>query len=163
MGRRTYEIWASFWPSATHPIANIFNKAAKYVVTKSLTTLDWEHSHPLGGDVVDEIGQLKASDGPELHLWGSSKLLHTLLAARLIDEFTVFVYPVVLGKGKRLFKEGVPPFGLSLVESRSTSKGILVNTYRTAGLLVDMSAQPDHPSDVELARRKKLAAEGRQK
>ncbi len=110
---------------------------------------------------MDEIRRLKASDGPELHIWGSSQLLQTLIAAELVDEFRVWVYPVVVGKGKRLFEEGVPAFGLTLVESRSTSKGILINTYRPAGPLPDMSAQPDNPSDVELARRKKLAAEDR--
>ncbi len=161
LGRRTYEIWAAFWPYANHPVASAFNKAAKYVVTKSLGSLDWANSHRLGGDVVDEIRRLKASDGPELHIWGSSQLLQTLMAAELVDEFRVWVYPVVVGKGKRLFEEGVPAFSLTLVESHSTSKGILINTYRPAGPLPDMSAQPDNPSDVELARRKKLAAEDR--
>ena len=159
LGRRTYEIWAAFWPHANHPVANAINKAAKYVVTNSLGSLDWENSHRLGGDVVDEIRRLKASDGPELHIWGSSELLQTLIAAQFIDEFRVWVYPVVLGKGKRLFEEGVPAFGLALVESRSTSKGVLINTYRPAGPLPDMSTQPDNPSDAELARRRKLAEE----
>src|SRR5579872_2688297 len=94
-----------------------------------------------------------------LHVWGSSELLQTLIAAQLVDEFRLWTYPVVLGKGKRLFEEGVPTFGLTLVESRSTSKGILLNTYRPAGPLPDMSAQPDNPSGPELARRRKLAAE----
>jgi dihydrofolate reductase len=161
LGRRTYEIWAAFWPYANHPVASAFNKAPKYVVTKTLSSLDWANSHPLGGDVVDEVRRLKASDGPELHVWGSSELLQTLIAAQLVDEFHVWIYPVVLGKGKRLFEEGVPPFGLTLVESRSTSNGILINTYRPAGPLPDMSAQPDNSSDVELARRGKLAEEDR--
>jgi dihydrofolate reductase len=161
LGRRTYEIWAVFWPNANHPVATAFNKVPKYVVTKSLSSLDWANSHKLGGDVVDEIRRLKASDGPELHVWGSSELLQTLIAAQLVDEFRVWIYPVVLGKGKRLFEEGVPPFGLTLVESRSTSKGVLLNTYRPAGPLPDMSAQPDNPSAAELARRKKLADEDR--
>jgi dihydrofolate reductase len=110
---------------------------------------------------VEEIRRLKTSDGPELHIWGSSELLQTMIAAQLVDEFCVWIYPVVLGKGKRLFEEGVPAFGLTLVESHSTSKGVLLNTYRPAGPLPDMSAQPDNPSDIELARRKKLAAEDR--
>ena len=137
LGRRTYEIWAAYWPSADHPIANVFNKVAKYVVTKSLNTLDWANSHPLGGDVVDEIRRLKASDGPDLHIWGSSELLQALMAAQLVDEFRLWIYPVVVGKGKRLFEEGVPAFGLTLVESRSTSKGVLMNTYRFSGPLPD--------------------------
>jgi dihydrofolate reductase len=159
LGRRTYEMWAVFWPHAEHPVANALNKAAKYVVTKSLGSLEWENSHRVGGDVVEEIRRLKESDGPELHIWGSSELLQTLMAAQLVDEFRVWVYPVVLGKGKRLFEEGVPAFGLALVESRSTSKGILMNTYRRVGELPDMSAQPDNPSEEELARRRKLAEE----
>ena len=159
LGRRTYEIWAAFWPHANHPVANAINKAAKYVVTNSLGSLAWENSHRLSGDAVDEVRRLKASDGPELHIWGSSELLQTLMAAQLVDEFRVWVYPVVLGKGKRLFEEGVPPFGLTLVESRSTSKGVLLNTYRPASPLPDMSAQPDNPSEAELARRKKWEAE----
>jgi dihydrofolate reductase len=159
LGRRTYEIWVAFWPYADHPIASAFNKAEKYVVTKSLGSLDWANSHQLSGDVVDEIRRLKASEGPELHIWGSSELLQTLISAQLVDEFRVWIYPVVLGKGKRLFEEGVSAFGLTLVESRSTSKGVLINTYRPAGPLPNMSAQPDNPSDTELARRRKLAEE----
>ena len=161
LGRRTYEVWAVFWPYATHPVANAFNKAAKYVVTRSLGSLDWENSHPLSGDVVEEVRRLKESDGPELHLWGSGQLLQTLVAAQLVDEFRLWVYPVVVGKGKRLFEEGVPAFGLTLVESRASSTGILMNTYRPVGPLPDLSAQPDHPSDAELARRRKHSEEDR--
>ncbi len=159
LGRRTYEIWAAFWPHANHPVANAFNKAAKYVATKSLRSLEWENSHIIGGDAVDGIRRLKSSDGPELHIWGSSQLLQSLIAAELIDEFRLWIYPVVLGKGKRLFENGVPPFSLTLVESLSTSKGILMNTYRPVGPLPEVSPQPDNPSDAELARRRKLAAE----
>lgn len=159
LGRRTYESWAAFWPTANHPVAERLNKVAKYVATKSLASLAWENSHRLGGDVVEEVRRLKASEGPELHVWGSSKLLQSLMEARLVDEFCVFVYPVVLGKGKRLFEAGVPPFGLSLVESQSTSKGVLINTYRTVGPLADSSDQPDTPSEAEVARRKRIAIE----
>jgi dihydrofolate reductase len=162
LGRRTYEIWAAYWPHAYHPVANAINKAAKYVVTNSLDTLDWANSYPLRGDAIDEIRRLKSSDGPDLHLWGSSQLLQTLLAAQLtdglIDELRVWIYPVVLGHGKRLFEAGTPPFTLTLVESLPTSNGILINTYRPSGPLPDMSAQPDNLSEAELTRRKKLAA-----
>lgn len=160
LGRRTYEIWAAFWPYAgDHPIANAFNKAAKYVVTNSLSSFDWANTHGISGDAAEGVRRLKASDGPELHIWGSSQLLQTLIAAQLIDEFRVWVYPVVLGKGKRLFEEGVPPFGLTLVESRCTSKGVVMNTYRPVGPLPTSPLQPGNPSVAELARRKKLAAE----
>jgi dihydrofolate reductase len=162
LGRRTYEIWAAFWPFAgDHPVAKSFNKAAKYVVTNSLDSFDWVNTHRLSGDVVAAVRRLKASDGPELHIWGSSQLLQTLIAAQLVDEFRVWIYPVILGKGKRLFAEGLPPLGLTLVESRPTSKGVLLKTYRTVGPFTTGSPQPDNPSDAEQARRKKWAAEDR--
>jgi dihydrofolate reductase len=160
LGRRTYEIFAAFWPYAgDHPIANAFNKAGKYVVTNSLDRFDWVNTAGISGNAVDEVRRLKASDGPELHVWGSSGLLQTLIAAQLIDEFRVWIYPLVLGKGKRLFESGVPPCGLTLVESRSTSKGVLLNTYRPAGALAMASPQSGNPNDAEQARRKKLATE----
>jgi dihydrofolate reductase len=141
LGRRTYEIWAPYWPHAgDNPIAKAFNKATKFVVTRSLDKLSWEGSQRISGDAVGEIRRLKASDGPEMHIWGSSELLQTLIAADLVDEFRVWVYPVVLGKGKRLFENGVPPRGLTLVESRSTTKGVLLNTYRPAGPIPKGSA-----------------------
>jgi dihydrofolate reductase len=134
LGRRTYEIFAAYWPSqGDNPIARAFNKATKYVVTRSLDHLDWETSLPIGGDVVDQVRRLKASDGPELHIWGSSELLQTLIAAELVDEYRIWVFPLVLGEGKRLFENGVPPRGLALVETRSTPKGVLINTYRSGG------------------------------
>jgi dihydrofolate reductase len=159
LGRRTYEIFAAYWPYAgDNAIAKAFNKAKKYVVTNSLDRFDWVNTQPIRGDAVDGIRRLKASDGPELHIWGSSKLLQTLIAAELVDEFRVWVYPVVLGKGKRLFENGVPPRGLNLVEARSTPSGVLLNTYRPAGPL-PKGSNPDNPSEAELARRGKLAAE----
>src|SRR5437016_2391159 len=87
LGRRTYEIFAAYWPYQDGPIAKAFNKTTKYVVTRSLDPLEWKTSQPIGGDVVDEVRRLKASDGPELHVWGSSKLLQTLIAADLVDEY----------------------------------------------------------------------------
>jgi dihydrofolate reductase len=134
LGRRTYEIFSAYWPHAgDNPIAKAFNKATKYVVTRSLDQLDWENSLHIGGDVVDGVRRLKASDGPALHIWGSSELLQTLIAAELVDEYRIWVYPLVLGEGKRLFENGVPPRGLSLVATQNTSKGVLLNTYRPAG------------------------------
>ena len=135
LGRRTYDIFAGYWPNQSGRIAKAFNKATKYVVTRSCDQLDWKTSQRIGGDVVDEIRRLKASDGPVLHIWGSSELLQTLFAADLVDEYRLWVAPVVVGKGKRLFENGVPPRGLSLVATRSTPKGVLINTYRLAGAL----------------------------
>jgi dihydrofolate reductase len=133
LGRRTYQIFAGYWPKQSGSIAKAFNKATKYVVTRTLDRLDWKDSQRLSG--VDDVRRLKESDGPELHIWGSSNLLQTLTASDLIDEYRFWIAPVVLGKGKRLFESGVPPRGLSLVATRSTPKGVLVNTYRPAGPL----------------------------
>ena len=133
LGRRTYEIFAAYWPHQDNAIAKAFNKATKYVVTRSLERLGWKNSQRLGGEVVDAVHRLKASDGPELHVWGSGELLQTLIAAALVDEYRLWVFPVVLGEGKRLFENGVPPRGLSLVATGSTPTGVLFNTYRPAG------------------------------
>jgi dihydrofolate reductase len=136
LGRRTYDIFASYWPNhGDNPIGKAFNKATKYVVTHSLDQLAWKESQRIGGDVVDELRRLKASDGPELHVWGSSELLQTLIAAELVDEYHLWVFPLVLGEGKRLFEHGVPPRSLSLITTRSTPSGVLLNTYRPAGPL----------------------------
>ncbi|MFZ0031988.1 MAG: dihydrofolate reductase family protein [Candidatus Cybelea sp.] len=133
LGRRTYEIFASHWPNQRdNPIGKAFNKATKYVVTRSPGRLDWENSQHIGGDVADEVRALKASDGPALHVWGSSELLQTLIAAELVDEYRIWVFPLVLGEGKRLFENGVPPRRLSLVATLSTPSGVLLNTYRPA-------------------------------
>jgi dihydrofolate reductase len=131
LGRRTYDIFAAYWPKqGDNPIAKAFNKATKYVVTRSLDQLDWEHSQHIGGNLLDEVRRLKGSDGPALHVWGSSELLQTLIAAELVDEYRIWVFPLVLGEGKRLFENGIPPRGLCLVATRSTARGVLLNTYR---------------------------------
>ncbi len=133
LGRRTYEIFASYWPNhGDNPIGKAFNNATKYVATRSLDRLDWANSQRLGGDVVDEVRRVKASDGPMVQIWGSSKLLQTLIAADLVDEHRLWVFPLVLGEGKRLFESGVPPRVFSLVATESTPKGVLLNTYRPA-------------------------------
>jgi dihydrofolate reductase len=119
-----------------NPIRKAFNRATKYVVTRSLDRLDWENSQHIGGDVVDEIRRLKTSDGPALHIWGSGELRQTLLAADLVDEYRVWIFPLVLlGEGKRLFENGAPPRCLSLVDTSKTPRGVLLNTYRAAGPL----------------------------
>src|SRR6185369_44650 len=100
-----YEIWTSYWPHhGDNPIGKAFNRATKYVVTRSLRQLDWKNSRRIGGDVVAELRQLKAGDGRAIHVWGSSVLLQTLIAADLVDEHRVWIFPLVLGKGKRLFE-----------------------------------------------------------
>jgi dihydrofolate reductase len=137
LGRRTYQIFAGYWPhqEGDNAIAKAFNKARKYVASRSLDRLDWERSQKIGGDIVGDLRRIKASDGPDLHVWGSSELLQTLIAADLVDEYRMWVFPVVLGEGKRLFGHGLPPRALALVATQSTPKGILLNTYRPVGPL----------------------------
>ncbi|HEX2100678.1 MAG TPA: dihydrofolate reductase family protein [Candidatus Synoicihabitans sp.] len=160
LGRRTYEIFAAYWPYVGEDfIARAFNRAAKFVVTQTLDRLDWATSYPLRGDAAEQVRQLKATAGPDLHIWGSSRLLQTLVAADLVDEFRVWSYPLILGSGKRLFETGLPPRALTLVDSRRGSKGVLLNTYRPAGSLPARAEQSDDPSAAERARRQKWATE----
>ncbi len=160
LGRRTYEIFAAYWPyHGDNPIGRAFNQATKYVVTRSLRQLDWENSRRLGGDAPDEVRRLKASAGPTLQVWGSGELLQALIAADLVDEYRLWVAPLVLGQGKRLFENGVPPRGLTLVDTRRTPSGVLLNTYHPAGPLPRESGPQEAPSEAELVRRRKLVAE----
>lgn len=135
LGRRTYDIFASYWPlHDDDPIGKAFNKAKKYVATHTLDHLDWNNAQILR-DVVEEVGRLRAAEGPEIHIWGSSNLLQTLISAGLIDEHRLWIAPVVLGGGKRLFENGIPAGSLSLVDTKVTSTGMIINTYRPAGAL----------------------------
>jgi dihydrofolate reductase len=134
LGRRTYDIWAGYWPHhGDNPIGEAFNRVTKYVVTHRPGDVGWEKSQPISGDIVKELRRLKTSTGPEFHLWGSSNLLQTLIAADLIDEHRLWIFPVVLGKGKRLFENGVPPRTMTLVDSSHTPSGVFINTYRPGG------------------------------
>jgi dihydrofolate reductase len=141
LGRRTYDIWTAYWPHhVDNPIGEAFAKATKYVATRSQGKLGWKVSKRIGPDAVDGVRKLKASKGPPLQVWGSSDLLQSLIAADLVDEYRLWVFPVVLGEGKRLFEPGVPPRGLSLVATQSTASGVLLNTYRPAGPVRKASA-----------------------
>lgn len=160
LGRRTYEIFAAYWPYAgDNPIANAFNKATKHVVTRSLDHLDWAKSVRIGGDVAQEIARLKAGEGPDIHVWGSAELLQTLTATGLIDEYRFWIYPLILGHGKRVFEPGTPARALTLIDTKTDSTGVMFNTYRPAGPVKPGSFAPDAPSAAERARRRKLAAE----
>jgi len=131
LGRRTYDIWASYWPlHGDNPIGKAFNRATKHVATRRRDRLDWENSQRIDGDVVAKLRRLKKTKGPALHVWGSGKLLQTLIAADLVDEYRFWIAPVVLGTGNRLFEKGVPPRRLALVGTQSTTTGVLINTYR---------------------------------
>jgi dihydrofolate reductase len=134
LGRRTYDIFAEYWPKqGDNPVTEGFDRAVKYVVTHRPDDLNWKTSKAIGGDVVEAVRDLKASEGRELHVWGSHEVLQPMLGAGLIDECRLWIAPVVLGQGKRLFERGVPATGLELVEARQSSTGVMLNTYRPAG------------------------------
>ena len=135
LGRKTYEIFAAYWPGQPddHPIAKTFNAAKKYVASRTLTKLDWNNSTLLRGDVVSAIVALKAQPGPDLQMIGSGNLIQTLQAASLIDEYNVWTFPVVLGRGKRLFSETARPSTLRLVRSLVSTTGVVMSTYVPGG------------------------------
>ena len=121
LGRKTYDIFAAHWPyviDPNDPIAGIFNRVTKYVASRSNPKLTWQNSQLLGENVVASLKALKGEDGRELLVQGSSNLLQTLWRNGLIDELSVLIFPVVLGKGKRLFGEGAIPAGLKLIKSQ---------------------------------------------
>ncbi|MXX47436.1 MAG: dihydrofolate reductase [Chloroflexi bacterium] len=132
-GRRTYDVFASHWPhvGGDDPVAARLNGGHKYVVTRSEGhPLPWAESTRLTGDVVAGIKSLKSGDGPLIQVHGSSELIQTLLAHDLIDEFRLWVFPVVVGQGKRLFADGVAPGNLELVRTGSTRNGVVMAIYR---------------------------------
>ena len=137
LGRKTYEVFAGFWPNAPEEAGGKpLNDATKHVASRTLTTLDWANSVLIEGDVPQAVAALKQQDGPELQVHGSSNLLQTLLRYELIDEFHLHTFPVVVGGGKRLFGEGTTPSGLKLVDSRTTSTGVVSGTYVPTGPIV---------------------------
>jgi len=133
LGRKTYDIWADYWPKQTGDIADPFNKTTKYVVSHEQLTLDWKNSVLIDGDVVTKIKELKQQDGPMLQVQGSGNLIQTLLQNDLVDELWLKTYPVLLGKGKKLFAEGVKPAAFELIESKTTPKGVIFANYKRAG------------------------------
>jgi dihydrofolate reductase len=159
LGRRTYEIFAAYWPDRDGPIADPFNAAAKYVATSSDEPLAWANSVKLQGDAMDAVARLKQGEGPDLLTQGSATLVRSLLAAGLVDELLLAVFPVLLGKGKRWFGEDAKPGEWRLAETLSSTTGVLVSRYRPAGPVRTGSFASDAPSGAELARRAKLKAE----
>jgi dihydrofolate reductase len=131
LGRKTYEIFAAFWPHTDAPGAEELNNATKHVASTTLTALEWENSKLIEGDVAEGVRALKAQDGSELQVHGSAKLIQTLLEHGLVDEFRLKIFPLVLGKGKRLFDGGAIPAGLELTSSQTTPGGVIAATYRT--------------------------------
>ncbi|MGX1880615.1 dihydrofolate reductase family protein [Streptomyces sp. NPDC055287] len=136
LGRRTYEIFADYWPKVTDendPVASRLNNLPKYVVSRTLDTADWNNSSVVTGDLVEEVGRLKAQPGRELQIHGSGELARSLMRHDLIDEYNLLTYPVVLGAGQRLFADGGLPTSFELTASTTTEAGTAIHTYRPAG------------------------------
>ena len=153
LGRKTYEIFAAHWPHTDAPGAEPLNTATKHVASTTLTQLEWENSTLIEGEVPAGVRALKQQDGPELQVHGSANLIQTLLEHGLIDEFRLWTFPLVLGKGKRLFDGGTVPAGLELARSQVSSTGVTMGTYRTGAEIKSGSFAAETPSEAELARR----------
>jgi dihydrofolate reductase len=142
LGRRTYDQWAGFWPKVKGgPFADHINAATKYVATHRPDSLGWGPVRDLGPDVIEGVRRVKSTDGADLVVWGSSTLTSVLLEQGLVDEVVLFVYPVLLGPGKRFFSDHADPRELALVSSKTTPTGVVANTYRYVGAL-----QADSPA-----------------
>ena len=137
LGRRTYDIMAAYWPQAPEETGSkVFNDATKYVASHRPLTPEWSNSVPIEGDAAEGLAKLKQEDGPELQVHGSANLIQTLLAHDLVDEYRLWVFPVVLGSGKRLFADGAVPSALRLVDSKVSKTGVFIGTYEPAGEIV---------------------------
>jgi len=163
LGRKTYEIFEAHWPNqpADDPTARTLNAARKHVATRTLQTLEWNNSTPLRGDVAAAVAALKSQSGLDLQIIGSGNLIQTLQAAALIDEYHVWTFPVVLGRGKRLFEAGAKAGALRLVASHASTTGVVMSTYVPAGDIPLGSFAQAEPSAKELDRRARLMREAR--
>src|SRR5215204_3113924 len=145
LGRGTYEIFAAHWPYDEGPIADHLNGTRKHVASTTLDHLDWSNSVLIGGDVAEYVTGIKLQDGPEIQVHGSPGLIQTLLEHDLIDEFRIWIFPVLLGTGKRCFGTGTIPAALKLVDSRATATGVTVAVYQRGGDVGAGSFEFDEP------------------
>lgn len=159
LGRKTYEIFAAYWPfvknAPSNPdniIADRLNSARKYVVSKTLSKADWENSIIIKSDIVKKIIELKKQIGPEIQVHGSSKLIQNLLKHDLIDEFRVWIFPLIIGAGKRLFGEGTIPAGLKLLDSKTSTTGVIIATYSRSGKIKTGSFMLPNTSQVDVRK-----------
>jgi dihydrofolate reductase len=145
LGRRTFDIMAAYWPTAPEEEgAKVFNDAPKYVASRSRPNLEaWSNSVQIEGDAAEGLAALKAEDGPELQVHGSANLIQTLLAHNLVDQYRLWVFPLVIGSGKRLFADGTIPSGLRLVDHKVSSTGVVMGTWEPTGEIVTGSFAPD--------------------
>jgi dihydrofolate reductase len=133
LGRKTYDIFAGFWPQQTDETGAAINKATKYVVSHKPVKSEWKTTVHIGGDVAGEIRKLKSGNGPELQVHGSGNLIQTLLKNDLVDELWLKTFPVVLGTGKKLFADGAVPAGFSMEKNSVSPSGVLIATYKRGG------------------------------
>jgi dihydrofolate reductase len=158
LGRGTYEIFAAHWPYDEGPIAERLNSTRKHVASSTLERAEWNNSTLITGDVAEYVATLKSQDGPEIQIHGSPGLIQALLTHDLIDEFRMWIFPVVIGTGKRFFGDGTIPAALKLVDSKVSKTGVTINTYARAGDINLGSFEFDEPTEAELERRQRLAA-----
>lgn len=157
LGRGTYEIFAAHWPYDEGPIADHLNGTRKHVASTTLERVEWSNSTLIEGDVATYVTDLKGQDGPEVQVHGSPGLIQTLLERDLVDQYRTWIFPVVLGSGKRLFGDGAIPAGLRLVDSQVSGSGVTINVYERAGAVEPGSFEFEEPTDAELERRRNLA------
>ncbi len=134
VGRRTFEIWEPYWPQHVDVWPNV-NSATKYVASNTRTSSNWQPSIFLNGDIAGKVAKIKQQQGPDIHVWGSSKLLQTLIKHDLVDVFWLMIYPITLGAGKRLFADGTLAAAFKLTKSKVTSKGVIIVGYERESLL----------------------------
>lgn len=162
LGRRTYEIFAAYWPyTKGHDelIATQLNKAKKYVASMTLQNVDWENSQLIKGDVGQFVRELKSQGGPEIQVHGSGNLIQTLLKEDLVDDLLLKIFPLTLGTGKRLFAEGTIPAAFKLLKTEVSPNGVVFANFERNGEIKKGSFAFEEPSSAELGRREKLAAE----
>jgi dihydrofolate reductase len=166
LGRRTYEIFAAHWPFVKNDpdklnamAADKLNGARKYVVSKTLAKADWENSKLITGEVAKEISRLKEQDGPEIQVHGSSDLIQTLLKHDFIDEFHVWIFPLTVGCGKRLFGEGTMPAAFKQIDCKISTTGVIIANYLRDGDVRTGSVALEKPTKAELERRRRLKEE----
>lgn len=160
LGRKTYDIFAAYWPYAgpEEPLGALFDKVTKYVATHNASfQLNWKNSELLGADAVAALRKLKTQEGPDLLTQGSTDFLQTLLTHDLVDEMQIMTFPLILGKGKRLFGESVSPAAFTLQRTRASDRGVVFSRYVRAGEVKTGSFAAEHPSPEELQRRAQLS------
>jgi dihydrofolate reductase len=158
LGRKTYEIFAAHWPYITDdPTADKLNSVTKYVASNTLDRVEWNNSTLLEGDVAEQVAKLKEGPGPDISVQGSGDLIQTLLHHDLVDEMHLWFFPVVLGKGKRLFGDGAVPAGLKLVDTKTSTTGVVIATYERAGDINYGSFALEEPSEAEIERRRRMS------